>query len=162
MKLSENFYLHEFLRSQTATRMGRDIEAPDWVIGNLRALCENVLQPIRDHFTKNIDPDIRIYVSSGYRPEWLNKRIGGSKNSQHMKGQAADFGLIGGPDEFGLYEASSEIAEFCAAYDQLIFEQSWIHISHSPFCRQQILSAEFRKTMFGRKTIYHNGLVQFA
>lgn len=88
MQLSENFWLSEFLHSQTA---GRDPEllakqnnpAPE-IIENLRYLCANSVQPLR---TLLKTP---IRVSSGYRCDELNKRIGGSKNSQHRYGQAAD------------------------------------------------------------------------
>lgn len=44
----------------------------------------NVLDNIRDHFNKP------VIINSGYRtPEW-NMKVGGAKNSYHVKGMAAD------------------------------------------------------------------------
>ena len=49
MQLSENFRLKEFIESPTAERLGID-NRPDWeAVINLRNLCREVLQPLRDH-----------------------------------------------------------------------------------------------------------------
>ena len=79
MKLSQNFSLNEFTKSQTATRHNIDNTPSMTVILNLKTLCESVLQPIRNHFMKP------MIISSGYRCEELNTKIGGSKRSQHVK-----------------------------------------------------------------------------
>jgi zinc D-Ala-D-Ala carboxypeptidase len=50
MKLTQHFSLSELTRSQTATRRGIDNQPNDEQLANLVALCECVLQPIRDHF----------------------------------------------------------------------------------------------------------------
>ena len=89
MRLSDNFVLQEFLRSQTAERQGGDMLAqqmnPDRVIvENLQNLVANVLQPLRTLLRTPFQ------ITSGYRCEDLNRRIGGSDNSQHCVGQAAD------------------------------------------------------------------------
>ena len=55
-------------------------------------LCERVLQPIRDHFNHTVT------ISSGYRNEILSQKIGSSRNSQHCKGEAADFEIFGTPN----------------------------------------------------------------
>lgn len=47
MMLSANFTLAEFLRSQTAARMGRKIEPTESDIRNLTRLCVTVLEPLR-------------------------------------------------------------------------------------------------------------------
>ena len=65
MKLSNNFSLEELCKSQTAVRKGLN-NIPDSsfesdIVENLRALCVNVLQPIRDNYKLPITP------SSGYR-----------------------------------------------------------------------------------------------
>ena len=52
-----------------------------------KALAENIFQPIREHF------DTPIYISSGFRSEALNEAIGGSKTSQHSKGEAIDIDM---------------------------------------------------------------------
>ena len=50
MKLSKNFTLEEFIRSNTADRMGIDnVPKDEKVINNLRNLCLEILQPLRDY-----------------------------------------------------------------------------------------------------------------
>ena len=84
MKLSDNFSLNEFTKSQTALRNGIDNTPSEEVIENLKALCENVLQPIREYFL------MPVFISSGYRSAALNHKLGSSISSQHVQGQAAD------------------------------------------------------------------------
>jgi len=164
-RLSENFTLHEFLVSDTAVRMGRDLRTepvPHTVVANLRSLCVQVLQPVRNVLTTKVSPDIRIHITSGYRPPWLNRAIGGSRTSDHRLGRAADYGISGAPDGFSLYDACDLIIREMGdlPYDQLIYEGGrWIHQSwrHQP--RQQILTATFTRTALGRrKTLYQTGL----
>lgn len=91
-QLSKNFWLYEFLRSQTATRAGgavleEQFNPPQKVIDNLRYLCKNVYQKARDFFNIGINP------SSGYRSPALNCAVGGSDTSQHCEGEAGDVDL---------------------------------------------------------------------
>ena len=85
MKLSKNFSLKEMTASQTAERKGINNNPNDDQITALQKLCENILQPVRDHYATPVT------VSSGFRSEELCVAIGSSVNSQHAKGQAADF-----------------------------------------------------------------------
>lgn len=87
--LSDNFNLSEFIKSQTALRNGIDNTPSEEVIENLRALCENVLQPLRDYFLMPVN------ISSGYRSVALNHKLGSSTSSQHILGQAADIEIYG-------------------------------------------------------------------
>ena len=109
MKLSKNFSLAELTKSQTATRMGMDNNPSEDEVENLRLLCERVLQPIRDHFNHTVT------ISSGYRNAVLSRKIGSSENSQHCKGEAADFEIFGTPNN----EVSDWIKENLM-FDQLI------------------------------------------
>ena len=128
MKLSSNFWLYEFTRSQKATRFGIDNQPDVKALEELRALVANVLQPLREMVKRPIN------ISSGYRSPELNEMIGGSKKSQHMKGQAADI------ECFGLSNAALAKMIFDHfQYDQLILEfhvpeegpnSGWIHVSH--------------------------------
>jgi zinc D-Ala-D-Ala carboxypeptidase len=61
MKLSANFQLSELVKSQTAERKGIPNNPSPSHIDNLKALCVNVLQPIRSHF------DSPVLISSGYQ-----------------------------------------------------------------------------------------------
>ena len=87
MQLSENFRLKEFIESPTAERLGID-NRPDWeAVINLRNLCREVLQPLRDHEGKP------IHINSGYRCQELNEAVHGVGDSQHLRGEAADIHL---------------------------------------------------------------------
>lgn len=76
MKLSTHFSLGEFA-SKDGSRTPADVQK------NLSELAEN-LQVLRDHFGTSIT------INSGYRSPAHNEAVGGSKNSQHIKGTAAD------------------------------------------------------------------------
>lgn len=85
VKIGKHFKLNEFLRSETAARMGKTIpEPPPEVLAQLRQLVWKVLDPLREELGTGIT------VLSGWRPLWLNKAVGGAKNSDHMTGSAAD------------------------------------------------------------------------
>jgi len=62
MNLSRNFTLLELTKSDTAVRKGIDNEPNADQIDKLKMLCENILQPVRDHFG-------RVKVTSGYRTQ---------------------------------------------------------------------------------------------
>ena len=89
MNLSKSFTLNELTKSQEATRLGIDNTPNEEHILNLKLLCENVLQPVRDFY------GMPLSVSSGYRSATLCEAIGSSSKSQHTKGQAADFEIFG-------------------------------------------------------------------
>ena len=128
MKLTKNFSLEELTRSDTAERKGIDNSPTAEHIHNLAALCENVLQPLRDKIKHS------IRVTSGYRSEKLNNAIGGSKTSEHSFGKAADIKLIiDGENKSELLYLS--ILEMGIPFRQMIWEfgdeetPSWVHIS---------------------------------
>jgi len=128
MKLSKNLTLKEAIKSNTATRKGIDNTPDQWAINNLKAVAENIFQPIRDHF------GVPIGVSSGFRGKDLNKAIGGSKYSQHMIGEALDldadmYGKVTNAEIFNYVKNNLE-------WDQMIWEfgdeeePNWVHISY--------------------------------
>jgi hypothetical protein len=132
MKLTQHFLLSEFARSETAARMGREIEIPDHFIPDIRALCVNILEPFR------VDVKRAVFILSGYRPLWLNRKVGGSAMSQHMVGQAADFVVSG----MTPIQACRRIMALELPFDQLILEfDRWVHVSYSPAHRRQALTA---------------------
>ena len=88
MNLSRNFTLSELIKSDTAIRKGINNNPNAEQIEKLKALCENILQPVRDHFG-------RVKITSGFRSVDLCLAIGSSSNSQHAKAEAADFECIG-------------------------------------------------------------------
>ncbi len=153
MKLTQNFSLSELTRSQTATRRGIENQPNDEQLANLVALCECVLQPIRDHFGKS------VRISSGLRVPELNAAIGGSTTSDHCRGMAADIEV---PPVDNL-ELARWIEGSGLAFRQLILEyydgtpdSGWIHVSYDPADnKRQVLTA----TKQGGKTVYLPGLV---
>lgn len=127
MRLSKNFSLNEMARSMTATRLGI-VNVPVAIeIVNLSFLCEEVLQPVRDHFG-------RTKVLSGYRSPDLNKAIGGSSRSQHCRGMAADIECPKA-DNLKVFGWIADNLDF----DQLILEfyekgyplSGWVHVSYN-------------------------------
>ena len=118
MKLSKNFSLAEFTKSQTAERKGLDNTPKGEHLEAAKILFEKVVQPVRDHFGPTV-------INSGYRGPELNEAVGGSSRSQHCKGQAADI------------EVAQWIVDNCD-FDQLILEfytpgipdSGWVHVSY--------------------------------
>lgn len=126
MQLSKNFSLREFTKSQTASRKDIDNTPSGEHLEAAKALFENVVQPVRDHFGPTI-------ITSGYRSPALNEAIGGSATSQHSKGEAVDLEVLG--------TSTAEVCEWIAAnteFDQLILEffepgdinSGWVHVSY--------------------------------
>jgi len=152
MNLSANFTLKELTKSDTATRLGIDNTPDDATIENLKLLCEMVLQPVREHFGKSVT------VNSGYRSPESNAAVGGSKTSDHCKGQAADIEIDGLPNP--------ELAQWIMDnldYTQLILEfytqgqpnSGWVHVSYDP---NNLKKQELTAIKVAGKTTYLNGL----
>ena len=128
MKLSKNFSLKELTYSQTAIRNGINNLPNEEQLVNLTALCQQVLQPVRDKYGV-------ISVSSGLRAEALNTLIGGSKTSDHCHGRAADFEVKS--EEVSNIELAKYIKDHLE-FKQLILEfynkdegpnSGWVHCS---------------------------------
>ena len=129
MRLSKNFTYEEFIRSSTAERMGIDNrpktkEEEKKVIENLRNLCLEVLQPLRDYV------GAPVHINSGYRCPELNEAVGGVKNSQHCRGEACDI-RIASPKQGR--EWAAWIEDNCR-FDQMLLERNknggvWLHVS---------------------------------
>jgi zinc D-Ala-D-Ala carboxypeptidase len=144
--LTDNFWLDEFLVSQTAARHGIDMTPPQSVIDNLKHLCVTVLQPLRNEVGES------IRISSGYRPPELNSIINGSKTSAHRFGRAADFTVKG----LTPFETVDLIVDMDLVYDQVIHEfGQWVHVGIAEIPRQEILTA----TRENGETRYLRGLV---
>ncbi|MFA7421111.1 MAG: D-Ala-D-Ala carboxypeptidase family metallohydrolase [Melioribacteraceae bacterium] len=119
IKLTKNFYLEEFVTSQMAERNGYRNEPNEKQIENLRLLCVNVLQPLREIIK------VPIFISSGFRSSIVNAAVGGRFNSQHLEGKAVDF-TVPGVDLKEVFELIPKHFPF----DQLIYEFGmWIHVS---------------------------------
>lgn len=131
MMLSLNFALSEFTDSQTAARLGIDNDPPAEMYDTLKATAR-CMEDVRDLLDGK-----PILISSGYRSPELNAAVGGSKNSQHAKGEAVDFVC----PKFGTPEQIvQKIKDSPLLFDQCILEFSrWVHISFSERNRRQTL-----------------------
>lgn len=154
MKLSKNFTMAEFTKSQTAERKGIDNTPHGEHLDAAKELFEHVVQPVREHFGPTV-------INSGYRSPALNEAVGGSSKSQHCKGEAVDIEVPGVPNV--------ELAEYIRDnldFDQLILEfyvpgipdSGWVHVSYKADGenRGSVLTA-MRNSDTG-KTEYFHGL----
>lgn len=138
MQLSQYLSLAEVIRSESAKRNGISNMPPPEHIANLKLLAENIFEPIRANFR------CPILISSGYRSEELNAKIGGATTSQHSFGQAIDIDMDG--TSYGV--TNSQIFNYIKdklPFDQLIWEfgndinPDWVHCSYSDRHRKEVL-----------------------
>jgi hypothetical protein len=152
-QLTQNFSLAELVKSETALRKGLDNTPTPEVVANLQKLADNVLQPVRNHYGKSVK------INSGYRAPEVNASVGGSKTSDHCKGQAADIEITG--------VANGDLAQWIVdnlKFTQVILEfytkgipdSGWVHVSYDPAnLKCQALTAVKQDG----KTVYLPGLV---
>lgn len=125
MNISKHITYEEATKSQTAVRKNINNSPSAEIIRRMEIVAEVCFEPIREWYGKP------LRISSFYRSEELNKKIGGSKTSQHVKGEAIDI-------DTGSRTENKKLFDWCKAnlvYDQLIWEKGdetgpeWIHIS---------------------------------
>ena len=124
--MMQYFTMGEFIRSDTAAKLGIDNRCKLEHVPNIKALVANVLDPLRAAYGKP------IRITSGFRCPKLNKAVGGSSTSQHMSGMAAD--IVGTPDTVAENtKLFNLIQSLGLPFDQLIDEKGmrWVHVSFS-------------------------------
>jgi len=127
VKLSDNFSLIEFTKSQTAERKGIENTPNEIHTIAMEALCHNILERVRSAFAKP------VMINSGYRSPALCEAIGSKSTSQHCNGEAADIEIYGVSN----YDLAKYI-ENNLNFDQLILEcwdgvepnSGWVHVSY--------------------------------
>ena len=142
----------EFIKSDTATRLGIDNTPEGEHLEAAKALFENVVQKVRDHFGPTV-------INSGYRCPELNEAVRGSKTSQHCYGEAADIEVPG--------VANGDLAQWIVdnlEFDQVILEfytpgqpsSGWVHVTYKKdgSNRNKALTA----AKIDGKTVYSNGI----
>ena len=126
-EISDHISWKEGVYSATATRKELDNTPNAEQLHCMRDIAYNVFEPLR----KWVGGAIK--VNSFFRSELVNTAIGGSKYSQHMKGQAIDI-----DDTFG-HKTNAEMYNYIKDnldFDQLIWEfgddknPNWIHVSY--------------------------------
>jgi hypothetical protein len=150
MILSPNFSLIELTLSEVAARNDIDMTVSDAVLANLKRLCLEILEPIRAKVGKP------VLVTSGFRPIALNVLVGGSKNSDHVTGCAADIHV----PSMALVDLAEtvESLQMQIPLKQCIIEfGQWVHVSIQPLGevpRREFLTA----TRQDGQTVYSLGL----
>ena len=154
MTLTEHFTLAEMTVSQAAARTGTPNLPDSQKVQNLKRLCVELLEPIREIVGSPVT------VTSGYRSPQVNALVGGSLSSAHLKGFAADINAY----RFGSARKLAtvlveQLKERGIAFDQLILEfDQWVHIGLFGPAGQQRGHVLTAKKM-GGKTHYLSGIV---
>jgi hypothetical protein len=139
------------IHSDIAAREGIENVPSEKQLAALTALCENVLQPLRNKL------GVPVRVSSGFRCRALNshKEVRGAPNSQHLRGEAADIHAKGyTPQQLFEFILASGIV-----FDQVIQEfDGWVHISYTTRRknRQSAIIATRRKDGSAKYTRLNN------
>lgn len=153
MKISEHINYKEATGSPTAIRKGIDNTPNPIILKRMQLVANKVFEPLRNHF------NVPIKVESFYRCEELNIAVGGSKYSQHQKGEAIDI-----DDDFGGL-TNSEMFYYIAnnlKFDQLIYEAGngnnagWIHVSYKKSGNRNKISIMYISKGFQRYKHFKN------
>ena len=141
MQLSKYVSIGEVTHSDTAKRKGIDNSPTAEHLENLKVICAEVFDKVREHF------GVPLYISSGYRGDALNKAIKGSASSDHCKGRALDLDQ----DYRGNGVSNRQVFDYIKdnpEFDQLIFEMGskenpdWVHVGYRNGAnRKQVLRA---------------------
>ena len=123
MDISKHITFDEATQSPTALRNGITNEPTPEILNNMQRVANACFEPLRVWYGK------ALKINSFYRSTLLNEKVGGSKTSQHVKGEAIDISA-------GSKEENKKLFDWCKAnlkFDQLIneYNYSWIHISFS-------------------------------
>ena len=126
-KISKHVSYKEGTYSRTGERLDLDNTPNEEQLKCMKEVAENLFEPLREWVGGPIK------INSFFRGEPVNTAIGGSKYSQHMKGQAMDI-----DDTFG-HKTNAEMYHYIKDnldFDQLIWEfgddknPNWIHVSY--------------------------------
>ena len=125
--ISKHISYKEGVYSNTALRRGIENEPNKEQLENMKLIAEKIFEPLRSYVGGPIK------INSFFRCPELNTAIGGSKTSQHCKGQAMDIDdTFGKATNADMYNWIKEHLDF----DQMIWEfgdddnPAWVHISY--------------------------------
>jgi hypothetical protein len=143
--LSEHFSYDEATFSSTGTRLNLANSPDNWVLEHMR-LAAVGMEQVRRLLGRS------IHIDSWYRSLLVNRAVGSADTSGHVLGWCIDFvcPAYGSP-----LQICNKIIEGGIAFDQLIWEGKWVHISFDPRMRGEVLTAIFKP---GEKTKYVKGL----
>lgn len=128
MKLSPHFSLEELT---TTSHKDLDNTPSEVVVARLKTLASR-LETVRDILGGH-----PIHINSAYRSPKVNKAVGSKPTSAHIQGWAVDFVV----PEFGTpAQIARKLVGTLDAWDQIIYEGTWVHLSIDPRNRRQILT----------------------
>tara|TARA_Y100000401_G_scaffold111007_1_gene108791 strand:+ start:173 stop:634 length:462 start_codon:yes stop_codon:yes gene_type:complete len=126
-RISKHVSWKEGTYSRTGERLDLDNTPNEEQLKCMKAIAENIFEPLREWVGGPVK------INSFFRGEQVNKAIGGSTRSQHMKGQAIDI------DDTFKHKTNAEMFHFIKDnldFDQLIWEfgtddnPNWVHVSY--------------------------------
>lgn len=146
IRLSKNFTLDEFLKSDIALRYDIGNSMPRKYLVNIQYLVDTILQPIRDKFGP-------IRITSGYRCKELNIKIASSTTSNHAFGLAADIE----PYDSGI--KLSSIMKY--VHDELVYKEliaeyfpyGWVHVAAQKGISRKIIKLKDKDSHYTRVTM---------
>ncbi len=126
MRISKNYTMEEFAVSKDFPNLVEPV--PEVYQQNVIDLVTNLLQPVNDATGwKNL-------ITSGYRPNKLNKAVGGSLTSDHRFGRASDNNFY--KEENGKivyissYDVANTVLKLKLKFDQMILYPGFVHLSY--------------------------------
>lgn len=118
-KLTPHFTLDEML----VTKSGLANVPTAGDVDNLRNLCRDVLEPIRNYVHQP------IIVNSAYRSAAVNRAVGGVGTSQHLKGEAADIHVTSVSSYVLYHRIKALVANGIIHVGQCILYPTFVHVS---------------------------------
>lgn len=150
MRISPHFTLEELTKTNVKSLRLLNSTPPERLMPAAKALCEDMLEPVREHF------GAPLIINSAYRCPALNQVVGGSKTSQHLKFEAADFYILGKDLEtvwrWICYDSGLKFGQ-CILEGNSI-KPTWIHLSLGPPWRPANISGQRMKFDGKRYTSY--------
>ncbi|MEM3062265.1 MAG: D-Ala-D-Ala carboxypeptidase family metallohydrolase [Nitrososphaerota archaeon] len=149
VKLSKYYSLEDLCKSATAKAQKINNTPGMREVKRLKDLCINVLDPLFEKYKG------AFTITSGYRSPELNRAVGGSPTSQHVRGEAADIVF----HNENHYEVANWIIKNLT-FDQLILEEwqggntGWIHVSYS------LERGNRKMVLTKKKNVYYSGLIK--
>jgi zinc D-Ala-D-Ala carboxypeptidase len=125
--ISKHISYKEGVYSNTALRRGIDNTPNEEQLANMKLIGEKIFEPLREYVGGPIK------INSFFRSAKLNTAIGGSRTSQHCKGQAMDI------DDTFKHKSNAEMYHYIKDnldFDQMIWEfgdddnPNWVHVSY--------------------------------
>lgn len=129
-KLSKYVTVEKFIESPSANKLNINNSLPESLLSNAKLICE-LYDKIYEQFKGN------VYISSGYRCDLLNSKVGGSKTSQHKYALALDIKGKNGVKNKDIFDWVKKHLKF----NQLIWEYgtskepNWVHVGFGTKCQ---------------------------